>query len=131
MKKQRFNEIINDLAMNKAFFMSFARHPSLLTAEGILRLLQELTDAKNSKEYRRMLEPSKKSLEVSELKRKRDQARVNVKRGEREWANWKRTKLAAMCESGELDNEQERAEKPYGDRTVQGLAHYLGPRMGE
>ena len=79
-----------------------------------------------------MLETSKKkSLEVCELKRKRDQARVNVKRGKREWANWKRTKLAAMCESGELDNEQERAERAYGDRTVQGLTNYLGVRMGE
>ena len=27
LKKQRFNKIVSDLAANKAFFMSFVRHP--------------------------------------------------------------------------------------------------------
>ena len=70
-------------------------------------------------------------MEVCELKRKRDQARVNVKRGKREWERRKRAELAEMYESGDLENERERAEQAYGDRSVQGLTNYLGPRMGE
>ena len=39
MKKQRFNKIVSDLAANKAFFMSFVRHPSVVSIDGIRSLL--------------------------------------------------------------------------------------------
>ena len=43
LKKQRFNKIVNDLAANKAFFFGFVRHPRLMTPDGILQLVEELT----------------------------------------------------------------------------------------
>ena len=49
LKKQRFNKVINDIAANKAFFMSFVRHPCMRTAEGLHVLLTELRKFKGSR----------------------------------------------------------------------------------
>ena len=46
LKKQRFNKVINDIAANKAFFMSFIRHPCMRTVDGFELLLTELLDMK-------------------------------------------------------------------------------------
>ena len=132
MKKQRFNKVINDLALNKAFFMSFVRHPCLLTAEGILNLLQELNEAKSSPEYKRMLEVSaRKTSELVDLKRTRDMARLDFKRGKAQYERNERTKLSELYHSGYLAEEQERSEAAFGDRKLESLANFLGPRMGE
>ena len=86
MKKQRFNKIISDLAANKAFFMSFVRHPSVISVDGIRGLLHELKEVKKSKEYDEMVRVSmKKTEEVMELKRKRHQARLMLKRGRHDY----------------------------------------------
>ena len=77
---------MNDLAANKAFFMSFVRHPSNLTFEGITSLLNDLAEVKQSQEYKEMLRASKKKTgEIAELKQKRDKARWLLKRGRRLW----------------------------------------------
>ena len=132
LKKQRFNKIINDLAMNKAFFMSFVRYPCLLTAEGILNLLQELNEVKTSPEYERMREVSaKKSVEVVDLKRKRDMARLDLKRGKAQYERNEWTNLSWLYHTGSLAEEQKQAEAAYGDRKLQSLTNFLGPRMGE
>ena len=39
LKKQRFNKIINDIAVNKPMFMQFLRHYSMQTVDGLLQLL--------------------------------------------------------------------------------------------
>ena len=134
LKKQRFNKHMSDIAGNKNFFMSFVRCPSMLTLEGILQILKEFVEAKQCPEYERMLDVSKKkSEELRDLKRKRDQARVLCKRGKRDLDSRKHTTLAQMYESGKLIDDKLEAEKAYGDRAThgQGLALFLGPRMGE
>ena len=60
MKKQRFNKIVSDLAANKAFFMSFVRHPSVVSIDGIRSLLFDLKEVKESPEYAEMVSVSKK-----------------------------------------------------------------------
>ena len=68
--------------MNKSFFMSFVRHPSMITVDGIRTLMNELSDAKQSPEYTEIRRVSmKKTEEVVDLKRKRHQARLMLKRG--------------------------------------------------
>ena len=52
-KKQQFNEIINKFAANKAFFFLFVRHPRLMTPEGILHLVEELTKSTTAPSTRR------------------------------------------------------------------------------
>ena len=75
---------MNDLAANKAFFMSFARHPSNLALQDITSLLNELREVMQSPEYKEMLRVSEKQLhEFKELKRKRDNALLVLKRGRR------------------------------------------------
>ena len=53
LKKQQFNEIINEFAANKAFFFLFVRHPRLMTPEGILHLVEELKKSKTAPSTRR------------------------------------------------------------------------------
>ena len=60
LKKQRFNKVTSDLACNKAFFFSFVRHPAARTAQGILTTLETLTAIKQSTEYKKIVESSKK-----------------------------------------------------------------------
>ena len=86
MKKQRFNKIVSDLAANKAFFMSFVRHPSVISVDGIRNLMNELKEVKQSREYNEMVRVSmKKTEEVVELKRKRQQARLMLERGRHDY----------------------------------------------
>jgi len=132
LKKQRFNKVINDIARSKGFFMAFVRHPAMLNAEGIMRIMADLADTKLSKEYEQMKATSaKKTEEVIELKRKRDSARLAVKRGKYDYDRWDTTKLAHLYKQGVLQEELEKAEAAFGSRTSPGVAHYLGPRMGD
>ena len=132
LKKQRFNKVVNDIAANKAFFFSLVRHPSLMTADGLVGLMRELTEVKSSKEYQEMLRVSeKKSEEEKELKRKRDQARVKLNRGEQESEEHKDTNLAKLYDSGVLIDEHARAHEQWSRTRQQGVAMFLGLRMGE
>ena len=75
---------MSDFAANKAFFMSFVRHPSNLTLEDITSLLNELTEVMQSPEYKEMLRVSEKQLhEFKQLQRERDNALLLLKRGRR------------------------------------------------
>ena len=75
---------MDDLAANKAFFMSFVRHPANLTSQDITSLLNELREVMQSPEYKEMLRVSEKQLdEFKELKRERDNALLLLKRGRR------------------------------------------------
>ena len=133
LKKQRFNKVINDIARNKGFFMTFVRHPAMLTAEGIMRIMVDLADLKKSSEYEKMTATSTKKTEaVLELKRKRETARLAVKRGKYDWDHWNQgTKFYRSYENGKLQEELEAAEAACGARNSPGVAHYLGPRMGD
>ena len=51
LKKQRFNKILSDISASKAFFFTFLRVPSLRTPDGIMELVQELTEVRSSAEY--------------------------------------------------------------------------------
>ena len=82
MKKQRFDKIKSDLAANKTIFMSFVRHPFVISVDGIRAFLHELDELKQSKEYEKMFRVSmQKTEEVVELQRKHQQARLMLKRG--------------------------------------------------
>ena len=82
LKKQRFNKIVNDLAANKVFFFGFVRDPRLMTPDGISQLVEEVAKNKNSSEHAEIVRASsKKTEELSELKRKRDRMRSTLKRG--------------------------------------------------
>ena len=75
---------MSDFAANKAFFMSFVRHPSNLTLQDITSLLNELTEVMQSPEYKEMLRVSEKQLhEFKQLQRERDNALLLLKRGRR------------------------------------------------
>ncbi len=127
LKKQRFNKVVNDLAANKGFFMSFVRHPSNLTWGGISFFLMALKDVKTSSEYARMVEVStKRSKEVADLKRTRDRARLAVKRGRWEHEQDANTPFADLYGSGVLQKKQEEAEAAYGSRKMGGVAMCLG-----
>ena len=65
LKKSRFNKVISDLARNKAFFFAFVRHPAARTAQGILTALETLIASKQSEEYKKMVESSKKKMRSS------------------------------------------------------------------
>ena len=56
LKKQCFNKIVSDLAASKAFFMSFVRHPSVISIDSIrisdLRLwASDMREMQQSEEY--------------------------------------------------------------------------------
>ena len=63
LKKQRFNKVLSDLAAKKTFFMSFLRHPCLMSADGIRKLLLDLTDVMRTSDYKKMLLVSAKKTE--------------------------------------------------------------------
>ena len=76
--------------------------------------------AKPAKVYAEMVSVSeKKTDEVKDLKRQRNQARLAVKRGRRS------DESQAL-----IDNETEAASR-YGSRKQKGVAAFLGPRMGD
>ena len=132
LKKQRFNKVLNDDAANKAFFMTLVRHPMLMRVEHLVHLVNELKEVKASREYQDMLAASaKKSDDEKELKRKRDEARVQLNRGKAASVNGKLWRLAAMYDSGELQDRYEEAEKNWSRVKQSGVAVLLGPRMGE
>ena len=104
LKKQQFNEIINDFAANKTFFFLFVRHPRLMTPEGILHLVEELQRIKDSPEYAEIVRiSSKKTEELRELKRQRDHMRITFKRGKLEHDRDPNSDLGARWASGELE----------------------------
>ena len=73
----------------------------------------------------------KKSEEEKELKRKRDQARVKLNRGKQESEEHKDTNLAKLYDSGVLIDEHARAHEQWNRTRQQGVAMFLGLRMGE
>ena len=132
LKKQRFNKVLNDYAANKAFFMTLVRHPTLIQVDNLMDLVKELNEAKQSKEYQAMVKASaKKSGEDKELKRKRDESRVNLSRGKADSEAKKQTRLAEKYRSGELQDCFNAAEAKWDRVRQKGLAVLLGPRMGE
>ena len=64
MKKQRFDEMISNFAVTKAFFMALVRHPRLMTADGIMSLMEEVREVKASKEYQERLHVAAKKQRV-------------------------------------------------------------------
>ena len=78
MKNQRFNKVFSALAANKAEFMSFVRHPSLMSATDIWKPLFALREVMPTREYTEMLS-AKKTQDVAELKWKRDNASKAVR----------------------------------------------------
>ena len=132
MKKQRFNKVLNDIAANKAFFMTLVRFPSLMTPDGLIGLMKELEEVKASKEYQEMLLAStKKSDQDKELKRKRDEARLNLNRGKADSEKKVKTRLAHLYEAGVLVDEYMEAQEAWTRSKQKGVALFLGPRMGE
>ena len=92
----------------------------------------ELKEVKQSKEYGEMVRVSaKKTEEVTELKRKRDHARLALKRGKHEHSQGAKTELSRRYANGDLDQEVRDTEVAYGPRKHRGVAVFLGPRMGE
>ena len=132
LKKQRFNKVLNDDAANKAFFMTLVRHPKLMQVDNLMLLVKELKEVKESREYQEMLAASaKKSDDDKELKRKRDDSRVQLNRGKAEFEKRKPSMLAKRYESGELQDLYEEAERHWSRAKQSGVALLLGPRMGE
>ena len=130
LKKPRFNKVISDIAKSKFFFMSFVRHPSMKTLEGLHLLLTEIEEFKKTKEYQQMVEQSaKRTEEATELKRKRNNARFNLKRGERESKQGVETALAKHYETGKLTKNCADAEQAYVTRKLDGVAQYIGDRL--
>ena len=100
--------------------------------DGIVNLLAELAEVKTSKEYAEMvLVSQQKTDEVKELKRKRDHARLALKRGKMEHQCNPASRLAQLYSSGALLAEQEKTQVAYGRCAQAGVAHFMGPRMGE
>ena len=132
MKKQRFNKVVNDLACKKVFFMSFVRHPSFMSVEGIRDLLQHLTEVMRSPEYQDMLRDSaKKTQEEKQLKRKCHQSRLAVKRGKYDHEPHVKNELTNRYADGSLQQELLQAEHTYGRNMQTGIAVLLGPCMEE
>ena len=67
LKKTRFNKVVSDLAAKKAFFMSFVRHPFLMSANGIMNLLVELREVMQTADYAEMLRVSASGITHARL----------------------------------------------------------------
>ena len=131
LKKQRFNKVLNDLACKKAFFMSFVRHPSYATVDGIRDLLNSLTEVMRTQDYQDMVRDSaKKTAEESKLKRQCHQARLAVKRGRHDHENHLESELAHKYANGELEQTLLRAEAAYTRQKQTGIAMLLKPPEG-
>ena len=109
LKKQLFNNVVNDLDCNKDFFMSFVCHPSFITTDGVRSLLSELNEVKQSKDYEDMA----KTAGVTELRRKRDHARLAVKRGRLDYNNKADAEFARGYANGVLHALLSDAETDY------------------
>ena len=128
MKKQRFNKVLSDLACKKAFFMSFVRHPSYASLDGVRNLLRSLKEAMKSPEYQKMVADSaKKTEEESEHKRLCHGARLAFQRGKREHENDDETELAKKYANGELREKLLQAETAYTRKKHIGIARLLKP----
>ena len=85
----------------------------------------DLKEVKQSKEYEEMVSVSKKKTdEVKDLKRQRNQARLAVKRGKRS------DESQALIDSWVWFKETDAASR-YGSMKQKGVAVFLGPRRGE
>ena len=103
LKKQRFNKVISDLAANKGFFMNFLRHPRMRTLDGLHVLLESLQEIKMTGAYQDLKRQSEKRTEqATQLQRKRDHARFELRKGKRHAAADHDTELAAEFKSGAL-----------------------------
>jgi len=126
LKTQRFNKVLSDLAAKKAFFMSFLRHPCLMSADGIRKLLLDLRDVMRTQDYKKMLLVSaKKTEEVALLKSKRELARKALHRGREDSQQQADTELAQRFITGELLEEFAAADAAYGSREQKGVAFLL------
>ena len=114
LNKQRFNNVANDMAANKAFFMSFVRHPRTQTPEGFHLLSAELQDMKNTASCQLLVRQSeKRTEEATQLKRKRDHARFQLRQGKRHAMADRDTELAEQYNSGVLAHTCAAAEAEY------------------
>ena len=126
LKKQRFHKVLNDLAAKKAFFMSFLRHPCLMSADGIRKLLLDLREVMLTQDYKKMLLVSaKKTEEVALLKSKRELARKALHRGRQDSQQQADTELAQRFITGGLLEEFAAADAAYGSREQKGVAFLL------
>ena len=81
------------------------------------------TNVKNSSEHKEIVRASsKKTEELSELKRKRDRMRSTFKRGKLEYDRDPNSILGALWASGELEKRLKKAEADYGNRRTAGVA---------
>ena len=102
------------------------RHPSYASENGIINLLETLSEAMQTKEYQDMVRDSnKKTEEVTELKRKYHQARLAIKRARFDVENSDNTQLAKKYKKGELARELSHARRAYGRKKHTGLAALL------
>ena len=130
LKKQRFNKVINDIAANKAFFMSFVRHPRMHTLEGFDLLLTYLQEMKQTVACQEMVKQSeKRTEEATRLKRKRDDARFRLRLGQRHIEQGRDTELAKRFKTGDLASECAAAEAEAGLRKQEGVARSIGNRL--
>ena len=119
LKKQRFNKIVNDIARNNVFFFSFVRCPGMQTREGIENVITQIEAFKESKEYREIADHSRETKEQrTRLKRKRADARLRLKRGQRDANENRNTAFAKAFRTGELARECAAAETRCGRRKV-------------
>ena len=126
LKKQRFNKVLSDLAAKKAFFMSFLRHPCLMSADGIRKLLLDLRDVMRTQDYKQILIVSaKKTEEVALLKSKREFARFAFRRGRQDSQQQADAELAQRFMTGELWEELAANDAVYGSKEPKGVALLL------
>ena len=132
LKKQRFNKVINDIARNKAFFMSFIRHPCMQTLEGLKLFLDALEEYKNIETYQALQRQSvKRTEERTQLKRKRDDGRLKLRHGKRDVEQGRNTELADLFKVGALARECKAAEDMYSyGQKLEGMGRFLGNRVG-
>jgi len=130
LKKSRFNKVINDYAANKAFFMSFVRHPCMRTVDGFRLLLTELREMKTTEAYQNLVKKSKKRTEeATRLKLERDDARFRLRQGKRDVDGHRDTPLAKKYKSGELAKTCAAAAAEYRPRKTLGAANSIGNRV--
>ena len=102
LKKSGFNTFCFQFIGNKALLMCAVQHPAVFTtAEGLQGILNELEEAHESAEYKRLLANAKRRTEEeSLLKQKRETAVKNLMRGRADVKNGKDTQLAREFRDG-------------------------------
>ena len=122
--------MVSDLADSKPFFMSVIRHPRMKTPAGFTMLLAQLLQMKKSPTYLEMRRQSApRTEERTELKRRRNEARLNLRRGKRHHDERKDIDLARTYARGELTEEWQALELQYNTRRLQGMAELIGYRV--